>query len=71
MEYKDAFHAWFHLNYATSLEAGAEYLYHCARVGPRDSVVWDLLQRTGDEEYTSDSFIKAAQLILTEAKKAA
>ena len=70
-EFKDAFHAWFHLNFANHIEEGAEYLLRCAHVGSKDSVVWDVLQRTGADEYSWDTFMKAAQLMLQEAKKAA
>jgi hypothetical protein len=48
-------------------EVGAMYLYQCAKNGGSDNLVWDLLARTGDDPYTEQTFLKAAELVLREA----
>lgn len=67
MKYRDAFHAFFHSNFADNLEEGAMYLFQCAATGGPDNLIWAFLERTGDKNYTPDTFRKAAQLILDEA----
>lgn len=67
MGYRSAFHAWFHHSFKDSPGEGAEYLLHCVRQGDPDNLVWEFLNRTGDETYSQESFVKAAQIILSEA----
>lgn len=59
-----AFEKWFTLNFKENIEVGADYIVHCCAHGPSDSVVWDYLDKTGDRQYTRETFIKAAKIIM-------
>jgi hypothetical protein len=61
-----AFQIWFRINFSKDVTAGAAYLYDCAMKGPSDSVVWQWLEKVGDERYSVETFVKAAKLILEE-----
>lgn len=58
-----AFEKWFTINFKENIEVGADYIIHCAN-GSSDSVVWEYLDKTGDKQYTRETFIKAAKLIM-------
>lgn len=42
----------------------AAYLYDCAMNGPKDSLVWDLLEEVGDPTFNGETFRKAADVVL-------
>ena len=59
----NAFNQWFKNQYEQSPESAISYLFDCCLKQP-DSVVWEYLQKTGDTEFTPETFHKAAQLII-------
>lgn len=59
-----AFEHWFRGAFADTPEQGAQYIYRCARDGGKDSLVFEYLEATGDKEWTPQTFMKAALLVL-------
>lgn len=60
-----AFQQWFKREYERDPDAAISYLFRCTLAEP-NSVVWDYLKRTGDTQYTRQTFEKVAKLILYE-----
>jgi hypothetical protein len=42
----------------------ANYLLQCAKEGPQDSIVWNILEETGDKTYDFSTFLKCADIVL-------
>ena len=61
-----AFEKWFQINFRENVTEGAQHLFECCRDGGSDSVAWDWLDKTGDKQFSNETFIKAAKLILEE-----
>lgn len=63
-----AFARWFYKNFADNPQKGAAYLFGMCGKGMLGDVGWEYLKRTGDKEYSINTFIKAAELILAEVQ---
>lgn len=61
-----AFIKWFQKSYSSCMEEGAMFLAQMAFHSTSHSPVWEYLEKTGDKEYTKETFLKASKLILEE-----
>lgn len=62
---KSAFEMWLKDRSKNNVGEAAMILMNLITLNPaRDNVVWGLCDQTGDKEYTTDTFVKAAQICL-------
>lgn len=62
---KTAFHKWLTRESQADRVLAARILWNMAREYPAyNNVAWDLLQQTGDEKYTNETFLRAADIAL-------
>jgi hypothetical protein len=59
-----AFFNWFKKSFENDVETGAFYIFESCKSDRGGSIVWDLLQATGDKTFTSETFLKAAKIAL-------
>lgn len=58
-----AFVQWFKRETKGDVALGAALLFDMVGHGPSDCIIWDVLKRTGDDTYTLDTFVKAAEIL--------
>jgi len=62
---KPAFYHWMIKQFHSDRVLIASYIYSTLKEGvPSDSMLWELMEQTGDETYSRDSFLKAADIVL-------
>jgi hypothetical protein len=64
-----AFVKWFEREFGNSPELAAAFVFQTCWKGPADAIVWEYVNKTGDKTFTEETFTKAANLILQEAKE--
>jgi len=60
-----AFAKWFYGEFNSDPAAGANYLANLA-FNSSGGVAWEYLEKTGDKNYTPETFLKAANIVLAE-----
>lgn len=61
---KNAFCKWLEREFSGDVEQVARHLYDLIKMNPDANLVWELLDLTGEETYTADTFRKAARIAL-------
>jgi hypothetical protein len=63
-EFSPAFMHWIQEHSGGDVLIAATWLREMIPDAPQSSEVWNLLEQTGDETYTNETFLKAARFVL-------
>ena len=66
-KFKIAFETWLCITFQKDVTDIANYLFKMVKSGcPSDSMIWDMLDETGDKQYNFETFLKVARNVVAE-----